>query len=178
MWFTKSQVRKCKRAHFTSPRTPLPSRMVSNGEYMPVLQTPDQKLVEAKIISMADANSKRIGMSRREYLRSSCGMAVAFLAMNSVFGKFFSVDATEAFEPEAAALGSVPRGTFIFDDQLHHVSDTWSNPIVLVLRTTAAGFAPPFGLNQQMIPWNPALVGTQIDFASVSFNNLASSSSS
>lgn len=91
--------------------------------------------------------------------------------MNSVFGKFFSVDATEAFEPEAAALGSVPRGTFIFDDQLHHVSDTWSNPIVLVLRTTAAGFGPPFGLNQQMIPWNPALVGTQIDFASVSFNN-------
>lgn len=83
--------------------------MVSNGEYMPVLQTPDQKLVETKIISMADANSKRIGMSRREYLRSSCGMAVAFLAMNSVFGKFFSVDATEAFEPEAAALGSVPR---------------------------------------------------------------------
>ena len=82
MWFTKSQVRKCKRAHLTSPRTPLPSRIVSNGEYMRVLQTPDQKLVEAKIISMADANSKRIGMSRREYLRSSCDMAVAFLAMN------------------------------------------------------------------------------------------------
>ena len=145
--------------------------MVSNGEYMPVLQTPAQKQVEEKIVRMADANSKRIGMSRREYLRSSCGMAVAFLAMNSVFGKFFSVDAAEAFEPEAAALGSVPGGTFIFDDQLHHVSDTWSNPIVLVLRTTAAGFGPPFGLNQQMIPWNPALVGTQIDFASVSFNN-------
>lgn len=171
MWFTKTQVRKCKRAHLAAPRTPLPSRMVSNGEYMPVIQTPQQKQVEDRILSMADANSKRIGMSRREYLRSSCGMAVAFLAMNSVFGRFFSVDAVEAFEPEAAALGSVPSGTFIFDDQLHHVSDTWSNPIVLVLRTTAAGFGPPFGLNQQMIPWNPALVGTQIDFASVSFNN-------
>jgi predicted TIM-barrel fold metal-dependent hydrolase len=138
---------------------------------MPVLQSPEQKRVEEKIIGMAEANSKRIGMTRREYLRSSCGMAVAFLAMNDVFGKFFSVDKVEAFEPEAAALGSVPRGTFIFDDQLHHVSDTWSNPIVLVLRTTAAGFVPPLGLNQQMIPWNPALVGTQIDFAAVSFNN-------
>jgi len=145
--------------------------MVSNGEYMPVLQTPEQKLVEEKINGMADANSKRLGMTRREYLRTSCGMAVAFLAMNDVFGKFFAVDKVEAFEPEAAAIGSVPRGTFIFDDQLHHVSDAWSNPIVLVLRTTAAGFGPPFGLNQQMIPWNPALVGTPIDFASVSFNN-------
>ena len=120
---------------------------------------------------MADANSKRLGMTRREYLRTSCGMAVAFLAMNDVFGKFFSVDEVEAFEPEAAAIGSVPRSTFIFDDQLHHISDAWSNPIVLVLRTTAARFGPPFGLNQQMIPWNPALVGTPIDFASVSFNN-------
>ena len=171
MWFTKSQLRKCKRAHDSTVRTPLPSRIVSNGEYMPILQTAEQKRVEDKIISMADANSKRIGISRREYLRSSCGMAAAFLAMNSVFGKFFSVDAAEAFEPEAAAINGVPRGTFIFDDQLHHVSDTWSNPIVLVLRTTAAGFGPPFGLNQQMIPWNPDLVGTQIDFASVSFNN-------
>ena len=171
MWFTKSQLRKCKRAHHSPVRTPVPSSIVSNGEYMPVLQTAEQKRVEDKIISLADANSKRLGMTRREYLRSACGMAAAFLAMNSVFGKFFSVDAVEAFEPEAAALHGVPRGTFIFDDQLHHVSDTWSNPIVLVLRTTAAGFGPPFGLNQQMIPWNPDLVGTQIDFASVSFNN-------
>jgi hypothetical protein len=56
--------------------------MVSNGEYMPVLQTPAQKRVEEKIIGMADANSKRLGMTRRDYLRTSCGMAVAFLAMN------------------------------------------------------------------------------------------------
>jgi predicted TIM-barrel fold metal-dependent hydrolase len=171
MWFTKSQIHKCRRANLCTGWTPLPSRMVSNGEYMPVLQTLEQQRVEHRIVEMANANSKRLGMTRREYLRTSCGMAAAFLAMNSVFGKFFSVDAVEAFEPEAAALGSVPLGTFIFDDQLHHVSDTWSNPIVLVLRTTAAGFGPPFGLNQQMIPWNPALVGTQIDFASVSFNN-------
>lgn len=171
MWFTKSQIRKCERANLSANRTPLPNRVVSNGEYMPVLQTPEQKLVEGRIVGMADANAKRLGMSRRDYLRSSCGMAVAFLAMNDVFGKFFAVDKVEAFEPEAVALGSVPPGTFIFDDQLHHVGDSWSNPIVLVLRTTAAGFGPPFGLNRQMIPWNPALVGTQIDLQSVSFNN-------
>ena len=97
MWFTKSQMRKCERAHISGYRTPLPSRMVSNGEYMPVLQSAQQKQVETEIISMADVNSKRVGMSRRDYLRSSCGMAVAFLAMNSVFGKFFTVDPVEAF---------------------------------------------------------------------------------
>jgi predicted TIM-barrel fold metal-dependent hydrolase len=138
---------------------------------MPVSQTEQQRQVEEKIITLADSNSKRLGMTRRDYLRTSCGMAVAFLAMNSVFGKFFAVEEVEAFEPEAAALGSVPSGTFIFDDQLHHISDSWSDPVVLVLRTTAAGFGPPFGLNRQMIPWNPDLVGTQIDLASVSFNN-------
>ena len=171
MWFNKSQIRKCHRAHLCTSRTPLPSKMVSNGEYLPVLQTREQLRVEHTVNAMADANSKRLGMTRRDYLRTSCGMAVAFLAMNSVFGNFFSVDAVEAFEPEAAALGSVPAGTFIFDDQLHHVSDSWSNPIVLVLRTTAAGFGPPVGLNQQMVPWNPALVGTPIDFTAVTFNN-------
>ena len=72
---------------------------------MPVIQTPAQKQVEDTIISVADANSKRIGMTRREYLPSSCGMAVAFLAMNDVFGKFFSVDKVEAFEPQAAKFG-------------------------------------------------------------------------
>ncbi len=59
MWFSKSQIRKCERAHLSAFRAPVPSRMVSNGEYMPVLQTPDQKRVDEKIIGMADANSKR-----------------------------------------------------------------------------------------------------------------------
>src|SRR5688500_12957052 len=120
---------------------------------------------------MADANSKRLGMSRREYLRTSCGMAVAFLAMNDVFGKFFSVDTVEAVQPEASALGGVPRGTFVCGDQLHYVGEAWTNPIVLVLRTTAAGLGPPYGLNPQQNPWNPALVGTPIDFATVTFDN-------
>src|SRR6266436_4596250 len=35
MWFSKSQIRKCERAHLSAFRAPVPSRMVSNGEYMP-----------------------------------------------------------------------------------------------------------------------------------------------
>ena len=39
-------------------------------------------------------------MDRREFLRSSCGMAAAFLALNDVFGPVFSVDQAEAADPE------------------------------------------------------------------------------
>lgn len=67
MWFTKSQILKCDRAQKTSNRTRTPSRMVSNGAYMPVLQSSEQKAVEEKIVRMADANSKRLGMTRRDY---------------------------------------------------------------------------------------------------------------
>lgn len=174
MWFTQEQLRKCARAHLVAYRSPIPCQIVSNGEYMPILQTPEQKRVEARIIEMADVNAKRLGVSRRDFLRTSSGMAVAFLAMNEVFGNFFKVDPAEAVEPAAFDANTVPPGTFIFDDQLHHINDDWTDPIVLVLRTTAAGFGPtdtPFGLNQQRIPWNPALVGTTIDLESVSFKN-------
>ncbi len=171
MWFTKSQLRKVARAHETAFRSPLPTRMVSNGEYMPILQTLQQQRVEKRIGEIAETNAKRIGMTRRDYLRTSCGLAAAFLAMNEVFGEFFSVHAAEALEPQAARAGGVPPGTFVFDDQLHHVSDAWTNPVVLVLRTTAAGYGAPYGFNQQGIPWNPALVGTPIDLASVGYDN-------
>ena len=171
MWLSKKQLLKCDRADLAAYHSPLPCRVVSNGEYMPVLQTPMQKKVESKILRMAELNAKAAGVSRREFMRTSCGMAVAFLAMNEVFGKFFLVSAAEASEPAASLANTVPAGTFIFDDQLHHISDTWSDPIVLGLRATAAGLGLPYGLNEQGIPWNPALVGKPIDFASVSYNN-------
>jgi hypothetical protein len=47
MWLTKSQAKKCQRAHLDRARTPIPSRMVSNGEYMPVLQTVDRNSEDA-----------------------------------------------------------------------------------------------------------------------------------
>lgn len=80
MWFSKSQIRKCERAHQSANRTSVPSQMVSNGEYMPVLQTPEQKRVEEKILGMADANSKRLEkklpVSRRRATRAEGSWAV------------------------------------------------------------------------------------------------------
>ena len=70
---------------------PFPTRMISNGEYMPVPQTDKQKRVEARIEELTAEASKKLGVDRRQFLRSSGGMAAAMLAMNEVFGRFFDV---------------------------------------------------------------------------------------
>ena len=170
------QVAQCERADVAEPlRLPIPTRMISNGEYMPVPQTEQQQRVEARIEELADAASKKLGISRRKFLRSSGGMAATLLAMNDVFGRFFNVSLIEMFEPAAYAALAPPKDLFVFDDQLHFVRG--SKPSPAGLRAVAQGptSAPtvksnPFNprgqsdeLGQAWSVWNPALVGLPID---------------
>ena len=86
------QVTQCERADVSEPlRAPIPTRMVSNGEYMPIPQTGPQKQVEARLFELADSASRKLGVSRRYFLKSSGGMAAALLAMNEVFGEMFHI---------------------------------------------------------------------------------------
>ncbi len=78
--------------------------------------------MEQRILARADALAPRLGLSRREFLRTGSGMATAFLAMNTVFGKFFNVSEAEAVEIEAARAATGDP-YFIFDVQLHYVGD-------------------------------------------------------
>src|SRR5688572_26542697 len=80
---------------------PLPTRLVSNEEFPPLAQTPAQKEVEHRILAEAARLAPRLGVSRRELLRSTGGMAVSLLAMNAVFGRFFDVLEVEAADPVA-----------------------------------------------------------------------------
>ena len=151
-------------------QTPIPTQMVSNGEYMPAPQSVRQKQVEARIGELADQLSRRLGISRRRFLAGTGGMAASFLAMNEVFGPFFKVDPLEMLIPEAYAQGSPPQDLFIFDDQLHLVRGSKGNT-VRGLRALAQG--PSIGLpanpfnraghldehGQAWGVWNPALVG-------------------
>ena len=110
--------RACDDARYA---TPIPTQMVSNGEYMPSPQTPAQKRVEAGIHDLAEQSSRRLGTSRRRFLAGTGGMAASFLAINKVFGPFFKVDPLEMLVPAAYAQGGAPRNLFVFDDQLHLV---------------------------------------------------------
>src|ERR1051326_5741472 len=82
------QVARCERADVAEPfGSPIPTRMISNGEYMPVLQTEQQKHVEARVTELAEAASRKLGVSRRSFLRSSGGTGAAVVALNEGCGR-------------------------------------------------------------------------------------------
>ena len=62
----------------------------------------------------------RLGLSRRDFLRTSGGVATSLLAMNAVFGHFWDVGPVEAADPAAFKERSGDP-YFIFDVQLHYV---------------------------------------------------------
>ncbi len=117
-------VRKCDEDDFLDRHLPVPTRIVSNEEYDPPAQTAQQRRVERILLETAEACGKRLGMERREFLRTSCGMAAAFAAMNTVFGQFFRVEAAELTEP----LAGDKTPYFVFDVQTHHVDPRRNAP--------------------------------------------------
>jgi uncharacterized protein len=100
---------------------PIPTQNVSNEEFIPWPRTREQSLVEEALAVLSADASKRRGMNRREFLKTSGGMAAALVAMNSVFGTLFDVLHTELFEPAAFAERQGDP-LFIFDVQTHYVS--------------------------------------------------------
>ena len=131
-------------------RSPVPTQVISNGEFNPIPQTAEQKKVEARIKELADEYGARNGMDRRAFLRTSSGMACAFLAMNEVFGGLFRVSEAEAAEVERGEmLAAAMKGQFIFDVQTHFVHDGYQQEGILGLAQYAKEH------------WNPEL--TDID---------------
>ena len=135
-------------ADATPSRSPVPTQIVSNGEFNPLPQTRDQRHVEARVNALADALGQKHGLNRRRFLASTAGMAAAFLAMNEVFGRIFDVDPAEAAtagvaDERARALA----GQFIIDAQTHFVRDDYNVERLL-----------GFGKYAKQ-HWNPALVG-------------------
>jgi predicted TIM-barrel fold metal-dependent hydrolase len=170
-WLNDDQLSKCARAHETGGfQAPVPTRMVSNGEYMPAAQSKKQQQVEQRVKELSESASRKLGMDRRQFLRTTGGMAASFLAMNEVFGHFFDVSPIEMFEPQAYAQAGTPRDVFVFDDQLHLVRGSRGNA-GMGLRALAQGAssgARGNANNPRNLPdergevwgvWNPALVG-------------------
>ena len=96
-------VRKCDVDDYLDRHLPIPTQVVSNEEYYPLPQTRKQKAVEHHLVEMGSDNARRLGIDRRRFLRTACGMATAFAAMNKVFGDYFVVHAAEMTEATAVA---------------------------------------------------------------------------
>jgi predicted TIM-barrel fold metal-dependent hydrolase len=165
-WFSEAQLDRLAPAdHADAVRSPIPTQMVSNGEYMPIVQTDKQRQVEARLAALSAQAAKSLGMSRRKFLATTGGFAASFLAMNQVFGEFFDVRPIEMLMPEAYAHGGPPKNLFVFDDQTHIIRSSRQGP-GNALRDIAQGnhtnFNPndlPDELGRVNFPWNPALVG-------------------
>lgn len=100
--------------------SPIPTRVVSNEEFYPYPQTAAQARVESFVTATAHHVGAALGLTRRDFLRTTGGMAAALLALNAVFGKFFNVLDVEAVETAAFAEG-LGDPYFIFDVQTHYV---------------------------------------------------------
>src|SRR5499426_4138076 len=101
-YLSSEELKRTAPAETAAFRSPIPTQVVSNGEYNPLPQSREQQRVEARIKEMADQLGQRHGLSRRSFLASAAGMAAAFIAMNEVFGSVFEVAPAEAAEPGVA----------------------------------------------------------------------------
>src|SRR2546423_8301995 len=88
---------------------------------MPNPQTEAYKKDEAHIKEIADQASRKLNLSRRQFLAGTGGMAAGFLAMNEVYGQMFRVDEDELYEREAHARHGPPADLFVLDDPMHMV---------------------------------------------------------
>ena len=142
-WLSDEELRETAPAETAAFRGPIPTQVVSNGEYMPSPQTDDQRRVERILGELADAHARRLRMDRRQFLKTSCGMAAAFVAMNRVYGELFSVGVAEAAEPAAAAerLAALAK-QLVIDVQLHFVRDDFSWDGLLMLGEWAKRWNP------------------------------------
>ena len=136
-----AQLAPAEQAAFHSP---VPTQMITNCEFNPLPQSPRQKKVEARLQELADTNGRKLGLDRRSFLRTSCGMAAAFVAMNDVYGPIFKVNAAEAAEPSAAAArANAMAQQFVFDDQVHFVRDDYKWEGIVDLAKYAASHWVP-----------------------------------
>src|SRR5262249_60199952 len=91
------------------PVPPIPTQVLSNGEYLPLPKTKKQGEVDYCLLEYADRYGRPRGLSRRQFLTTASGFAAAMLAMNRVYGRdFFRVAAIEAAD-EAGAVGAAPK---------------------------------------------------------------------
>jgi predicted TIM-barrel fold metal-dependent hydrolase len=160
-WLSEREQRLVAGAETASAATPIPTQIVSNGEYLPPPQSAMQRRVEQRILQLADLNGKRLGLSRRQFMRTSCGMAAAFLAMNEIYGgNVFQVGEAEAREPELMmARAQSLAGQFIFDVQTHFVRDDFEHKELLDLGKFAGEH------------WNPKMKEEGMSLARYKFQN-------
>jgi hypothetical protein len=127
-------------------RAPFPLSDVSNGEWCPRAPNERQRLAARLLADEADRRARRLGVSRRDFLRSAAGTATAFMVLNTVHGLDHWGDA--AVLPVRREHCDDPEGGrerlrarfFVMDVQTHHVDLTlpYIQPATIVGQTACS----------------------------------------
>ena len=159
IWLSKKDLGRTAIAALLDP-SPIPTRVVSNGEYLPAPRSRGQREVEQRLAAVADRQGRSLGLDRRSFLKPASGMAAAFLCMNDVYGPLFAVSPVEAADPEAAAERRRHfDDQFVFDVQLHFLGEHYDWEGILELGRYA------------MKHWNPAMEKDGVSFRRYHFEN-------
>jgi predicted TIM-barrel fold metal-dependent hydrolase len=160
-FLTREELKKLKPAETSAFPSPIPTQIVSSDEYFPQAQNRQQRHVEARVKEIAAGMARKLGISRRSFLKTSAGMASAFLAMNEVYGALFDVTPAEAVTPELAdARADALKDQFVFDCHTHFLRDDTRITTFLEMRQ-AVGSAG----------WNPELKGKEQTLEDLKYNN-------
>lgn len=113
-------------------RMPVDVLPVSNGEHFPPPPTPEQREIMAAAEREGERLRRRMGLSRRQFVRTAAATAVGLWAIDAVRpGRFGHYATANPIAPDACDLEFVTGeglesvqnlpGEFIFDVQSHHV---------------------------------------------------------
>lgn len=164
MWLNENDAKLLKSAEDLPLRTPIPTQMVSNGEFIPLPQTAQQQEVERRIMAVAKEQADRLGVTPAEYLHSPSAMTASFGAMNDVHGQYFDADRGEESDQDAAnARAKKYKDQFIFDAQTHHVRDKYGWEYLTNMRRWTQG------QNPWASTWNPAVLGIPAELINYKF---------
>ena len=110
-------------------RLPVKLDASSNGEYEPIPLEAVHHHANFLAHETANVNAKRLGLDRRSFLVSACGVAGSLLGMNAAYaqqgkrGGYFELDKSAALDI-VAERSAVDGDEFIFDVQGHFVNPT------------------------------------------------------
>jgi hypothetical protein len=128
---------------------PFPFWDVSNGEWCPRPPNALQRAAAALLVEEADRRAKRLGLSRRAFLRTAAGTATAYMVLNTVHGLDQTGDAAplpvtpEQCDDPAAGRTLFSAEYFVMDVQLHHVDvERFNNPVLAFLRFLEPNLPP------------------------------------
>lgn len=108
-------------------RLPIKLDTASNGEYPPLALSATSLRAAKLAHESASVVGRRLGWSRRQFLKSACGAAATLAAMNRAAaesgkqGGYFSIPDDAVYDSQLAEAVTGGR-EFIFDIQGHHVN--------------------------------------------------------